>query len=142
MRELGEPVRASIQLLHKDDAVSIFNIVWPPLAVLVPHNHLMWACIGVYGGREDNILWRRSHDGIEAHAAASVATKEVFALPADAIHSVINPVRGYTSAIHVYGGDLTVAKQSQWDPLTLREGPFDVEQGRRILREADERFGG
>ena len=25
----------------------------------MPHNHEMWAVIGVYTGREDNIFWRR-----------------------------------------------------------------------------------
>jgi hypothetical protein len=26
---------------------------------VMPHNHNMWAIIGIYTGREDNILWRR-----------------------------------------------------------------------------------
>ena len=142
IRELGEPTKASIQLLHRDPELSIFNIVWPPLAVLVPHDHLMWASIGVYTGREDNIMWEPSGQTIEATDAASVAAKEVFSLPPDAIHSVTNPVEGYTSALHVYGGDLSAAPRSQWDPRTLAVEPFDVEDGRRILRQADERFGG
>ena len=25
---------------------------------IMPHNHQMWAVIGVYTGREDNIFWR------------------------------------------------------------------------------------
>ena len=36
------------------------NIVWPPSYTQMPHNHLLWAEIGVYTGREDNIFWRRS----------------------------------------------------------------------------------
>ncbi len=142
IHDLGEPRKASIQLLHRDRELSIFNIVWPPLAVLVPHDHLMWASIGVYTGREDNIIWRPSGQTIEAIDAASVAVKEVFSLPPDAIHSVTNPVEGYTSALHVYGGDLSAAPRSQWNPRTLDREPFDVEDGRRILQRADERFGG
>jgi predicted metal-dependent enzyme (double-stranded beta helix superfamily) len=39
---------------------------------VMPHNHEMWAVIGIYTGREDNILWRRLpadvHGRIEALA--------------------------------------------------------------------------
>jgi len=139
-RDLGDPRRALIQPLYKADDVSIFNIVWPPLAVLVPHDHLMWASIGVYSGREDNIMWRRSGGKIKATTAASVGAKEVFSLPSDAIHSVANPVEAYTAAIHVYGGNLAATRRSQWDPLSHHEEPFDLEEGRRILNEADRRF--
>ncbi len=139
IRELGEPKQGSIQLLHRESNLSIFNIVWPPHTVLVPHDHLMWASIGVYTGREDNMMWRRAGGTIEATNAASVAAKEAFSLPADAIHSVVNPVQRYTAAIHVYGGDLTAARRTQWDALTLAEQPFDTEEGRRILEQADRR---
>jgi len=142
IRALGEPRQAKIEALHRDDDLSVFHIVWPPLAVLVPHDHLMWASIGVYAGREDNILWSPGGRTIEARDAASVAPKEVFSLPPDAIHSVTNPVEAYTSALHVYGGDLAAAPLSQWDPATLAREPFDVEEGRRILREAEARFAG
>lgn len=137
LRELGEPNAAAIELLHREDDLSIFNIVWPPMIVLVPHDHLMWATIGVYTGREDNIMWRDNGESIEATTATSVGAKEVFALPSDAVHSVVNPVSRYTAAIHVYGGDLSSARRSQWDPLTHTKEPFDVEEGRRILQEFD-----
>jgi predicted metal-dependent enzyme (double-stranded beta helix superfamily) len=142
LRELGEPKEAGIQTLYHDDAVSIFNIVWAPLMVLIPHNHLMWATIGIYTGREDNILWERTGPRIEAATAASLSESEVFSLPDTAIHSVTNPANRLTGAIHVYGGDLTTAKLSQWDAETLRERPFDIEEGRRFFREANERLRG
>ncbi len=91
---------------------------------------------------ENNIPWERNGQTIRASAVASLAEREVFSLPRDAIHSVTNPVAGYTCAIHVYGGDLSATKLSQWDALTLREEPFDVEAGRKILQEADQRFAG
>jgi len=141
LRALGEPTSASVQVLHRDETLSIFNIVWPPLTVLVPHDHLMWASIGVYTGREDNILWESSGETIEATRAASVAAREVFSLPPDGIHSVTNPVEAYTAALHVYGGDLTAVPRSQWNALSLAREPFDLEDARRVLREADERFG-
>jgi hypothetical protein len=48
----------------------------------------------------------------------------------DIIHSVINPVRRLTGAIHVYGGDFFVATHSRWDPERLLEEPYD---GKRLL---------
>jgi predicted metal-dependent enzyme (double-stranded beta helix superfamily) len=59
LRELGEPGHAGIRELHRDDSLTILNLVWPPQMTIMPHDHRMWGVIGVYGGREDNIFWRR-----------------------------------------------------------------------------------
>ena len=73
--------------------------------------------------------------------AASLSEREVFPLPKDAIHSVTNPIRRLTGAIHVYGGDFFVtAGRSEWDPETLSERPFDLEAARANFREANQRF--
>lgn len=137
---LGEPKEAGIHTIYQADDLTILNVVWAPLMVLVPHNHNMWASIGIYSGREDNILWERRGDVIEASAAASLSEREVFGLPKDAIHSVTNPIRRRTGAIHIYGGDFFKVPRSQWDSETLRERPFDVEEARALFREANERF--
>jgi predicted metal-dependent enzyme (double-stranded beta helix superfamily) len=64
----------------------------PPKMNLMPHNHLMWANIGIYTGREDNIMWRRTSSGIEAFEAKALFEGDATALLADAIHSVTNPL--------------------------------------------------
>src|SRR4029079_6780772 len=73
---LGEPTRAGVQVLHRSPRLTVMNIVWPPSYTQTPHNHLLWAEIGVYTGREDNIFWRRSGSGskwpIEVAGAASL----------------------------------------------------------------------
>ena len=140
VRALGEPKRAGIQPLYRDDGLSVFNIVWAPHMMLAPHNHLMWATIGIYTGREDNIVWERTGEVVEASSASSLSEREVFSLPTDAIHSVTNPIGRLTGAIHVYGGDLAAAQLSRWDPETLREEPFDLEEGRRLFEEANRRL--
>lgn len=140
LRGLGEPAEAGIYTLHHDDDLTILNVVWAPLMVLLPHNHNMWASIGIYAGREDNIIWNRSGDRIEATGAAALSEKEVFGLASDAIHSVTNPTERLTGAIHIYGGDFFKAGRSEWDPGSLRERPFDLEAARRTFREANERF--
>jgi predicted metal-dependent enzyme (double-stranded beta helix superfamily) len=73
----------------------------------------MFAVIGIYCGREDNLFWRRLDDGdrksvgpsIEAAGADSMGPGQVATLGRDIIHSVANPITKLTSAIHVYGGD-------------------------------------
>ena len=40
---------------------------------IIPHNHLMWAMIGVYTGREDNIFWRRAQEDAGARVEAAGA---------------------------------------------------------------------
>ena len=56
---LGAPVRAGVQRIYRSPTLTILNLVWGPMMTLMPHNHRMWAVIGIYTGREDNIFWRR-----------------------------------------------------------------------------------
>ncbi len=122
---LGEPGKAGINPLHRSQTLTIFAATWTPQMNLVPHNHLMWALIGIYTGREDNILWRRTSGSIEAYGAKALFEGDLAVLPADVIHSVTNPLPRFTGGIHVYGGDFFEMRRSQWDAETRREGPSD-----------------
>ena len=59
LRTLGEPKCAGLHKLYQSRELTILNVVWAPMMTIMPHNHSMWAIIGVYTGREDNIFWRR-----------------------------------------------------------------------------------
>ena len=59
LKVFGEPQRAEIQKFFHSDALTILNVVWAPGMMLMPHNHRMWAVIGIYTGQEDNVFWRR-----------------------------------------------------------------------------------
>ena len=138
---LGEPGEAGFQKLHNGDDLTILNVVWAPMMTLMPHNHNMWAVIGVYTGREDNIFWRRTEGNrIEAASATAMSVRDVHPLGKDIIHSVTNPIPRLTGAIHIYGGDFFQEPRSEWDPETLSERPYDVEKNMRLFREANERF--
>jgi predicted metal-dependent enzyme (double-stranded beta helix superfamily) len=63
MTSLGEPRRAGLQTLLRSDTLTVLNVVWGPRMSQIPHNHRMWAVIGIYTGREDNIFWRRVPNG-------------------------------------------------------------------------------
>jgi predicted metal-dependent enzyme (double-stranded beta helix superfamily) len=125
---LGEPRRAGPQFLHRSPSLTIMNIIWPPSYTQTPHNHLLWAEIGVYIGREDNIFWRRSAPGskwpIEAVGAASLCVGSHCSFDSEVIHSVTNPLDSLTAGLHVYGGDLGLPPRSAWDGETLLEAPL------------------
>ena len=141
IQALGEPTRAEIQRLHVSDDLTVLNVIWAPRMTLMPHNHNMWATIGVYGGREDNIFWRRlpgdAKGRVEAAGAKSLGPKDVRPLGEEIIHSVTNPTAKLTGAIHVYGGDFFTQERSEWDPESLEERPYDIEKNVRYFEEAN-----
>lgn len=143
LKSLGEPRRAGIQKLHHSAELTILNVVWAPRMTIFPHNHRMWAVIGIYTGREDNIFWRRVPDGnggrIEAAGAQSLCERDAAPLGTDIIHSVTNPIARLTGAIHVYGGDFFAMERSEWDPETLSEQRYDAQKTLRYFEEENAR---
>ncbi len=148
---LGEPARAGVDPLYRSDALTILNVVWGPHMTVMPHNHLMWAVIGVYTGREDNIFWRRlpageqgwaARPGIEAARAKSLGARDAEPLGHDIIHTVTNPLPRLTGAIHVYGGDFYAVSRSEWDPETLTERPYDRDKNLRLFEAANHALAG
>ena len=141
LKSVGEPTRAGVESLFKSDDLTILNLTWGPHMTLMPHNHEMWAAIGIYTGREDNIFWRRRADDengvIEAAGAHALSTGESVSLGKDLIHSVTNPVNRITGALHVYGGDFFETPRSEWDPETLHEGRYDVEKNLALFEHAN-----
>ena len=131
MDAFGEPTEPGITPIWQSEDLTILNLAWKPTMILPPHNHEMWAVIGIYGGREDNIFWRRVKDDpegrIEAAGARSLRTGDVCPMGADIIHSVTNPIPKLTAAIHVYGGDFFEAERSEWEPDALTEQKLDIE---------------
>jgi predicted metal-dependent enzyme (double-stranded beta helix superfamily) len=143
LKGLGEPKKGEIQKLFHSKELTILNVVWAPLMTVMPHNHRMWAVIGIYTGREDNIFWRRvpgSANKIEAAGAKALCERDAEPLGTDIIHSVLNPINKLTGAIHIYGGDFFGAERSEWDSATLVEHLSDGEKTRRVFEEANARF--
>ena len=137
---LGPPQRAGIEILHRSARLTIFNAVWTPQMNLMPHDHLMWASIGLYTGREDNILWQRTRSGITATGARALFAGDVARLPADVIHSVTNPLPRFTGGIHIYGGDFFDTARHQWNPETLAVEPSDGDTIRAIFERENRRL--
>lgn len=141
LEALGEPTRAEVQRLHRSADLTILNVIWGPRMTVMPHNHNMWAVIGIYTGREDNILWRRVPDDpggrIEAAGAKALGKRDAFPLGRDIIHSVTNPIARLTGAIHVYGGDFFAVPRSEWEPERLLEQPYDVQRTLQLFEESN-----
>jgi predicted metal-dependent enzyme (double-stranded beta helix superfamily) len=133
---LGRPT-AGMEILHSSAELTVVNVIWAPEMTIYPHDHRMWAVIGTYGGAEDNTLYRRGPERLQAAGGRSLRDRDVLALGPEAIHSVTNPERRYTGAIHVYGGDFVNQPRSQWDPDTLMEQPYDLEQVKRQFAAAN-----
>ena len=137
LKGLGEPKAGGIQKLHHSPTLTVLNVIWPPKMTIMPHNHQMWAVIGIYTGREDNIFWRRLEGGdgrgLEAAGAKALSAKDAAPLGTNIIHSVTNPIPRLSGAIHVYGGDFFAAERSEWDPESLREQRYDVERAQKMF---------
>ncbi len=138
LKALGEPVRAQLGTLYRSASLTILNVVWAPRMTIAPHNHHMWAVIGIYTGREDNIFWRRLPDGrVEAAGAQSLCERDAVPLGREIIHSVTNPIARLTGAIHIYGGDFFATPRSEWDSETLMEHSYDSARALQYFDEAN-----
>jgi predicted metal-dependent enzyme (double-stranded beta helix superfamily) len=136
---LGRPRRGGLFMLHHSPELTILNVVWAPGMAICPHEQRMWTVIGLYGGREENTFYRRGARGLEVAGGKRLECSETARLDAAVIHSVVNPLRGFTGAIHVYGGDFFGMPRSEWAPDTLEERPFDAERARGAYAAANER---
>jgi predicted metal-dependent enzyme (double-stranded beta helix superfamily) len=142
VRELGEPTASGVNVIHKADDLTILNLCWGPGMFIRPHDHRMWAVIGIYGGRENNVFYRRSGRGLAQHGTRELNAKDVAPLGASIIHAVTNPLDTITGAIHVYGGDFFGTPRSEWNPATFEEQPYDVAHTLRAFEEANAQLAG
>ena len=114
--------RGELVPLHASERLTVMKGVWGPGMRFRPHNHLMWAAIGLYGGQEDNTFYRRSGDGIVVSGGRELRSGDVALLGDDTIHAVENPRRTFTGAIHVYGGgNPAPPRRRGWGDDTGRE---------------------
>jgi predicted metal-dependent enzyme (double-stranded beta helix superfamily) len=135
---LGTPQHGEIAALYHSPELTILKVVWVPGMSAPPHNHHMWALIGLYGGQEDNTFYRREGEGVRAAGGKQLVIRDTALLGKDIIHSVTNPLREFTGAIHIYGGDFIRTPRSDWE--TGKERPFDMVRAKQIMAEANKRW--
>ena len=108
------------------------------------HDHKMWAVIGIYTGREDNILWCKIKGDpagrIEAASVEAIGAGDYAPLGKDVVHLVTNSIPGLTGELHVYGGDFFGYGRSEWNPETLTEQPFNMLGNIQLFEESNTRL--
>jgi predicted metal-dependent enzyme (double-stranded beta helix superfamily) len=130
--------KAELSPLYHSDDLTIMKVIWAPAMKLPPHDHLMWAAIGIYGGAEDNSFYRRAAREIVASGGKQLTTGDTALLGDDVIHSVVNPRQhAFTAAIHIYGGDFINQPRSVWPPDTSEEQPATAETMQRYFEAAN-----
>ena len=135
------PSEGGITLLHHDEDLTVLHAVWAPGMRLYPHNHQMWAAIGIYAGQEDNEFFRRRAPGdrrLTGSGGKQLTVGDTVLLGDDTIHAVTNPLRSLTAAIHIYGGDFVNQPRSQWGPGPEDERPYDYDLTRQQFVDANE----
>lgn len=129
-----------VSVLHRTPDLTIAHVVIPPgLPASLPHDHRMWALVGIYGGQEDNQFYRRAGDGLADSGGRSLRMSDTLLMGDDTIHAICNPLAYSTlAAVHVYGGDLVGAERSMWTQPDFDEQPYDDKKviGRSGFRDA------
>lgn len=120
---LGTSVYGARDNLFVSPDLTVQRIGWPAGSQSNPHDHRMWAVVGVYEGTEVNRLFQRTSHGLVEQSVCSIEQGQVLVLDETAVHAVGNPCRGRTVGLHVYGGDIVGIGRSEWD-RDGREMPF------------------
>jgi predicted metal-dependent enzyme (double-stranded beta helix superfamily) len=134
------PGEGGITVLHNAEDLTVLHVVWAPGMRIYPHNHQMWATIGIYTGQEDNAFYRRDDKDrtrLVESGGRELRTGDVVTLGTDTIHAVANPTTGLTGAIHIYGGDFINEPRHQWGPGPMVERPWDLDQTREQFADAN-----
>ncbi len=137
---VGPVELGGITALYNAGDLTILRVAWTPGMALNPHDHRMWAVIGMYGGQEDNAFYRRAPKGLDPAGGREVPAGDVLVLGDDIIHSVANSRTEFAVALHVYGGDFFTGERSEWDFETYEERPRDLERTRQLFEDANARW--
>ena len=121
--------------LYRSPELTVLNVTLRPGMLSIPHDHRMWAVIGIYAGEEANTFYRRGQKGLEEANQRMLRVGEAMLIGEDVVHAIENRLSEPTRGLHVYGGDLLGAERSMWDPHSGAELPYDVPQFYRWSRD-------
>ncbi len=137
--------RFTMNLIHlpTNKAFSIIGGVWTPGQTTPIHDHLTWALVGVYGGKEREALFRRTDDNSDTkHAKLQLVGEKtnekghVTVLGKSGIHRVDNPFSNPAYSVHVYGRDIGPTERHSYNPVTGEISKF-VSGYCNVLRDED-----
>jgi predicted metal-dependent enzyme (double-stranded beta helix superfamily) len=114
--------------LFRSPELTVLNVTLRPGVLSIPHDHRMWAVIGIYEGEETNTFYARNGEGLRQSNSRAIRAGEAILLGEDVVHAIENPLTTPTLGLHVYGGDLLGAPRSMWDPAEGREHAYEIQQ--------------
>jgi predicted metal-dependent enzyme (double-stranded beta helix superfamily) len=137
--KFGHGTKAELQPLFVNDELSVMRVIWAPGMSFGPHDHLIWAAIGVYAGAEDNAYFRLDREGtLTPSGVKRLEAGNAAVMGKDTIHAVHNPRGVFTEAIHVYGGNLGAqVGRRVWNPDTGASEPMSVELTQAYFEEVN-----
>src|SRR5258705_12651146 len=103
---LGTPRVGGISTLHHSPELTILNVVWAPGMAIYPHDHRMSAIIGLYGGREDNVFYRRNGGRLATAGGRELNVSDVAGLGKNVIPPLSHPLRRFPGPAPIYGRPL------------------------------------
>jgi len=116
-----------------DGSLCLFSLVVPVGASTPVHDHLAWGLVGIYRGRQDETVYRRTDDGRDpARAQLEIAKQqelgagEFYPLlpPADDIHYVRTISDTPSISIHLLANDTACVWRHKFEPDTGVVTPF------------------
>jgi hypothetical protein len=101
-----------------DDTMTLFCTEGRAGNASAPHDHGTWSVLGCFDGAEES-WWLEIADGALRHTGSGVLRAgDVHALPANAIHAVMNRWNQPNGVVHIYAGNFLATERSIWDPVT------------------------
>lgn len=141
---LSDRYAMNLVYMPEDRIFSIVGGVWQPGQTTPIHDHLTWALVGVYEGKENESIYRRVDDRSDKRVAKleKVSSKtntkgHVTVLGEAGIHRVSNDFDMPAWSIHVYGRDIGGVERHSYDPLTGSISTFKSGYC-NVLRDPDE----
>lgn len=118
-------------ILYEDSVIAVLHYRMPTGVVVPPHDHQLYAIIGVYEGVEENHFYQAMNNQLICQAVKPIGKGEVILMRPESIHSVQTANNQHSAAIHVYLGELTKVKRSRFDWNTGEATPLNSLEGIR-----------
>ncbi len=113
----GDPVKYATHLLHTepDGAFSVVALVWRPGQATPIHDHVTWCVTGVIQGveREERYLLRDNDWLAESEVVLNLPGDVAGLAPPGDIHLVRNAGHEIAISLHIYGTDVSPARQQR-----------------------------
>ena len=105
-----------------DETLTVFCTEGQPGNASAPHDHGTWSVLGCFDGSEES-WWHETDNtnsvsGLRHTGSGVLRAGQAHALPADAIHAVMNRWTTPNGIIHIYQGNFLAADRHIWDPIT------------------------